>query len=130
MKKFTLLMALMPIFLTACLSDEPSICTIEVNNKSAKDDLRWHGKYTEKMDCNNGKCSQVRYLTLNKDETFSYEFVRNGKSQYVETGKFTWEGNGNIVNAGRYRFYLNKNKAGYIYDGDTPKDKPTICMIK
>lgn len=58
----------------AC-SQTSSICTMTLNDKSAKDNFKWHGKYTKRMDCDNGKCSQVRHLTLNKSAKSGYATI-------------------------------------------------------
>lgn len=134
--KLTPIICLILLFsLSACgQNDEPSICTMTPNQQSAKDHFNWQGTYTERIDCEKGKgCGQVRQLTLNADETFSYGLVTNGKSQYLEKGKFTWEDNGNIVNIGRYSFYLNKDAAAHVFEhhGNKPKfNQASICLLK
>ncbi|WP_455228610.1 hypothetical protein [Kingella denitrificans] len=103
------------------------------NDKPARENLDWAGKYTERHCGSDGKtCIQIRNLTLNTDGTAMRELITNGKQAYNMPVKFTWEDNGNVINvedAGR--FYVADQQLLWL-KGNTSAypDSSVLAMCK
>jgi uncharacterized lipoprotein NlpE involved in copper resistance len=93
-KAFIVMVAL--AILGSCLSDRGA-----VDSHNSKTNLDWAGVYTGTIPSAGGSGINVR-MKLNNDNTYelTYEYIDKPANPFTNTGSFTWNDTGDIINLG------------------------------